>query len=90
MKARSFSGLTFESDFAAHLFGQFGRDDEAESGSAEAPAGRSFRLNERLKQARLRLKGNSNSGVDDLEADKHIVSRVCHAGSFGLSPRLAR
>ena len=80
MKVRSFSGLTFKSDFAAHLFGQFGRDHEAEPGAAEAPAGRSFRLHKRLKQAPLRLDWNSNPGVDDLEPHQHVVGRVLRSG----------
>src|SRR5208282_622522 len=79
MKVRSFSGRAFKSDLAAHLINQSGRDDQAESGAAEAPAGRAFRLNKRLKQARLRLGWNSNSRVDHLEADQHIAGRVFHS-----------
>ena len=76
MKVRSFSGLAFESNFAAHLFGQFRRDHKAESGAAEATAGRSFGLDKRLKQSPLRAYGIPIPGVDDLEPDQHVVGRV--------------
>src|SRR5580704_10905198 len=80
MKVRSLSGLTFKSDFAAHLFGQFRRDHEAEPGAAEAPAGGSFRLHKRLKQAPLRSYWNSNSRVDDLEPYQYVVGGVFRPG----------
>ena len=79
MKVRARAGRAFKSDFAAHLFQQFGRDDEAEAGAAEAPAGRAFRLHERLKQAPLRRERNSNSSVDDLEPHQHAVAIFVHA-----------
>src|ERR1019366_7380305 len=60
MKVRSFCGRASKSDLASHLIDQSGRDDKAESGATEAPAGRSFRLNKRLKQAPLHLEWNSN------------------------------
>ena len=78
MKVRALAGRAFKSDFAAHLFQQFGRDDQAEAGAAEAPAGRALRLHERLKQAPLRLVRNSNSSVGDLEPHQHVVAIFVH------------
>ena len=95
IKVRSFSRLTFETDFASHLLDQLGRNHETEPGAAEAPAGGSFRLDKRLEQASLRLERNSDSRVYHLETYNYVVSRVFHfrsadrhVASFGELDRI--
>src|SRR5258708_1797370 len=78
MEVRSLSRLAFKSDLASHLFAQLGRDHQAESGTAEAAASRSFGLDKRLKQTVLYLERNPDPGIDDLEPQHHVAGRVVH------------
>ena len=84
---RAAAEFTRQRQRAAHHVHQSATNDQSEAAAAKAPRGIGFRLHEGLKQARLILRKNADTGVFNLKA--HQLAHPLVAGQHRAHHNLA-